>query len=100
MNDLKFVEVGHPRHDLRELRVIDEREGTSRRKAGGPTNRKRLAPGFDLAYCITFPLGIHLERIRKQSGSRDTETPNRDKMFGWDKYFQVTISRHNRWGGI
>ena len=46
---------------------------------------------------MTFPLGIHLEKIRKQRRSVDTETPTRGKMFGWDKCFHHMISRHNRW---
>ena len=65
--------------------------------AGGLTNRKRFFSGLDFTYSITFPLGIHSVIMRKQCGSVETETPNKGKMFGWDKYFQPTISRHNRW---
>ena len=68
-----------------------------RETTSGLTNRKRFASGLDLAYCITFPLGIHSERMRKQRRSVDTETPNKGEMFGWDKYFQPMISRQNRW---
>ena len=25
------------------------------------------------------------------------ETPSKGRTFGWDKYFQWMISRHNRW---
>lgn len=62
----------------------------------GLTNCKRFAAGLDFAYFIIFPLGIHSVRIRKQCVSAEMETPNRGRMFGWDKCFQVIISRHNR----
>ena len=64
--------------------------------AGGLTNRKRFASGFDLVYCVTFPLGIHSVRMWKRRGPVDTKTPNRGKIFGWNKCFQPVISRHNR----
>lgn len=63
----------------------------------GLTNRKRFASGLDVAYLITFLLGIHSEKIRKRGGSVDTETPNKGKMFGWDKCFHRTTSRQKRW---
>ena len=53
--------------------------------------------GFDFKYSMTFPLGIHSVRIRKDCGVVDIDTPNKGKMFRWDRRFQVTISRHNRW---
>ena len=62
----------------------------------GLTSLIRFAPGLDLAYWVTFPPDIHSVRIRKQRESVDTETPNKGKMFGWDKCFQPMISRHNR----
>ena len=76
--------------------LVNERENDGE-AAGGFTNRKRFASGLALAYCITFPLGIHSVRMRKQYGSADTEIPNRGKMLGWDRCFQPMISRHNRW---
>jgi hypothetical protein len=56
------------------------------------TNRKRFASGLDIAYLITFPLGIHSEKIWRQRRSVSTETPTRGKMFGWDKCFHHMIS--------
>ena len=53
--------------------------------------------GFDFTYSMTFPLGIHSVRIRKDCGVVVIDTPNKGKMFRWDRRFQVTISRHNRW---
>ena len=70
--------------------------GESRKNSKQVTNRKRFASGLDLVYCITFPSGIHSERMRKKSGSGDIEIPNKGKIFGWDKCFQPMISRHNR----
>ena len=74
---------------------MSERENV-RETVSGLTSLKRFASGLDLAYCITFPPGIHSVRMRKQHGSADTETPNKGRMFGWDKCFQLMISRHNR----
>jgi hypothetical protein len=68
--------------------------------ASGHTSRKRFASGLDLAYCITFPLGIHSVIIQKQSESVDTETPNKGSMFGCDRCFQPMISRQNRYGKL
>ena len=82
VNHLELVKVCHTRRDLRELKVVDEQERQSRGNGSGLTNRKRFASGLDVAYLITFPLGIHSEKIRKQCGSVDTETPNKGKMFG------------------
>ena len=45
------------------------------------TNCKRFALGLDTAYWITFPLGIHSVRMRKQYRSADTRTPSRGMMF-------------------
>ena len=75
----------------------NESKENCREATSGLTNRKRFAFGLDLAYFITFPLGIHSVRMQKQRGSLETETPNKGKMFGWDKCFQLIISRHNRW---
>jgi len=81
MNGLELVEVGHTRHDLGELEDIDESMKRSE-IASGLTNPKRFASGWDLAYSITFPPGIHSVRMRKQHGSADIETPNKGRMFG------------------
>jgi len=57
-------------------------EKRNRRKiASGFTIRKRFASGLDLAYCITFPLVIHSERMKKERRSADIETPNKEEMF-------------------
>ena len=61
------------------------------------TNLSRFAVGFDFTYSMTFPLGIHSVRIRKDFGVVEIDTPNKGKMFRWDRRFQVTISWHNRW---
>jgi len=62
----------------------------------GLTNPSRFTSGLDLAYCITFPLGIHSVRIRKQHESSDTEIPNKGRRFGWVKCFQPMVSRNSR----
>ena len=99
MNDFELVKVDHARNDLGELNeVVDEWGIFFAKTASGLTNRKRFASGFDLAYFVTFPLGIHSVRMWKRRGLVDTKTPNNGKMFGWDKCFQPMISRHNRWG--
>jgi len=95
MNDPEPVEVDHARHDLRELEAIDDWMCDHGETASGPTIRRRFASRLDLAYCITFPLGIHSERMRKGNGSADIEIPNKGKMFGWDRCFQPMTSRHN-----
>ena len=61
----------------------------------GLTNWRRFASGKDLVYSTTFPLDIQSVRMRKQRGSADTETPNKGKIFGWDRCFQLMISRHS-----
>jgi hypothetical protein len=88
MNNAEFVKIFHPRHSTGELRVIIEREEKSRDTTSILTNCKRFVCGLNLAYSITFPLGIHSVIIWKRFGSSDTEIPNRGRMFGWDKYFQ------------
>ena len=95
MDDLELVKVDYTRRDLRELMAVDEREN-NRETASRLTSRNRFASGLDLAYCITFPFGIHSVRMRKQRESADKETPSRGMMFGWDRCFQPMISRHNR----
>ena len=60
------------------------------------TNCKRLAPGFDLAYSITFPFFIQEDTIWKEQGSIENETPNKGKILGCERRFQVMISRQNR----
>ena len=97
MNDPEVVKVGHTRHEFRELKSSIDKRKNRRGTTSSLTNRNRFASGLDLAYCITFPLGIHSVRIRKRCGSADTETPNNGRMFGWVKCFQLIISRHNRW---
>ena len=69
-------------------------------REGGLTNCKRFAFGLDTAYWITFPLGIHSVRMRKQCKFADTETPSKGKTFGCDKCFQAMISRQNHWGKL
>jgi len=96
MYDLEPVKVCHTRHDLRELKAMGE-QGRKPQNNNELTSRKRFASGWNFAYSITFPLGIHSVIMRKQRGSTDTEAPNKGKMFGWDKCFQPMISRHNRW---
>ena len=96
MNDVELVKVYHSKHDLGELGVINEREKSREDVASGLTSRKRFFSGLFFAYSITFPLGIHSVIMRKRCGSVDTDAPNKGKMFGWDKCFQPTISRHNR----
>ena len=96
MDDPEAVEIGHSRHSLGELKVLDEL-GKNGETASILTKRKRFSSGLEAVYHITFPLGIHSLTMRKQYGSTDTETPNKGKMFGWDRCFQLMISRHNRW---
>ena len=98
VNNLELVKVCHTRRDLGQLEV----GGRQRRVGVGAivkhTSRKRFASVFFLAYSITFPLGIHSVRIRKQYGSVEAEIPSRGRIFGWDKCLHPMISRHNRWG--
>ena len=63
------------------------------------TKRKRFASGLELVYRIMFPLGIHSVTMQGQYGSTVTETPNNGRTFGWERCFQLMISRHNRWEG-
>jgi len=88
MNDLELVKVGHTRHDLGELKDVCRYEKQTAWKQRILTKPKRFASGFDLAYCTTFPPGIHSVRMWKQHGSVETVIPNKGKMFGWDKCFQ------------
>ena len=97
VNHPEFVKVAHTRRDLKKLKVINEQgKGSRGNNYRGRTNRKRFASGLDVAYLIAFPLDIHSEKIWKQCGSVDTETPTRGRMFGWDRRFYHIISRHNR----
>lgn len=96
MNNPELVKVGHTRHHLRELKVVDEQEGKTQGNNSRLTSCNRFASGLDLAYCITFPLGIHSVIMRKHCESVDTETPNKGMRFGWDRCFQLMISRHSR----
>ena len=83
VNNPKLVEIGRARHDLGELKVIEDREaGIREEKESGLTNRKRFTSGLDLVYSTTFPFCIHSETIRKHRGSAEKETPNRGKMLG------------------
>ena len=96
MSDTKPVKIGYTGRNLRELKMNDE-YGEPFERESELTNCKRFASGLDLVYSIKFPFGIHSERIRKQRGFVDVETPRRGKMLGWDKYFHPRISRQKRW---
>ena len=95
MYDPEAVKIGHSRHNFGELKVLDE-EGKNGETARILTKRKRFSSRLEVAYCIMFPLGIHSVTMQKQYGSADAETPDKGKIFGWDRYFQLMISRHNR----
>ena len=98
MNDPEFVEVGCTGHDLGELKVVrDRKNGCRGETASRRTNCKRFTSGLDLAYSITFPFCIQSETIRKNRGFVETETPNRGKMLGWERRFQLITSRQNRY---
>ena len=93
MNYPEFVKVEHAGHNLRELKVTCELENKEiADRASGFTDCKRFASGLDRAYCITVPLVIHSVIMWKRRGSKDTETPNKGRTFGWDKCFQPMIS--------
>ena len=97
MDDPEAVEIGHSRHDLGELEAFDEQDKNEEARARIFTKRKRFSSGLELVYRIMFPLGIHSVTMQKQHRSTDTETPNKGKMFGWSRCFQLIISRHNFW---
>ena len=95
MDDPEAVEIGHSRHNFGELKVLDEL-GKNEESTRILTKRKRFSSGLEAVYRIMFPLGIHSVTMQKQYGSTDTETPDNGRMFGWDRCFQLMISRHNR----
>ena len=82
MNNPEVVDVGHARHDFKELKIIKGKVGMCEETASGLTSRKRFASGLVLAYSITFPFCIQSETIQKFWGSMEIETPNKGKMFG------------------
>ena len=83
MGDAQFVNVCYAGCHLRKLSVdkgvnIDPHVESMARL----TKCKRFTSGFDRRYSVTLPFGIHSETIRKYGGFSDTETPNKDKIFG------------------
>ena len=66
MNGAEFMKVGHTRYNFRKLTIIDKENSGG--NSNQLTNCKRFALGLDFVYCITFPLGIHSERMQKQDG--------------------------------
>lgn len=79
MNNLEAVKIGHGRHDLRELNVLDEQERDRGEMEIELTNCKRFAVGLDLEYCDTLPCDIHSARMWKLCGFVEIETRARVK---------------------
>ena len=91
MDELESVKICHTRCNLRELEMVD-RWGDQGATGRGLTSCRRFALGLDLVYSFKVPLGIHSERMRNWCRSFDTKTPNRGRIFGWDRCFQPIIS--------
>ena len=95
VNNLEFVEVCHPRCGLGELKTSSWWVKRIAGNNGCLTKRRRFAFGLDLVYCVTFPLDIHSVRMLKLHWTASTDTPNKGRMFSWDRCFQAIVSRHN-----
>lgn len=73
---------------------MDQRENGREQQADSQPQTVCLWIGFCVLHHIPTR---HPLSIRKQCGFVDTEMPDKSRMSGWDKCFQLMISRHNRW---
>ena len=94
MNYLEAMEIGHCGRDSGELNIFDQHVKARRLWMIRLANCKRFALGLNPEYCNILPFCIHSVRMRKRCGSVEIETPSRRRILGWDKCFQIMISRH------